>query len=380
MTDKTSPPVSLQSWLEQVNADSKILEEFKNGGEAQLNLFSTKFSSGSGLSSTESLHLRVIFSRYFGFEPLKNLMMDDSKTEYTGYVSPENHIKANIIFSTNTPLWEPYFKELRLREPDSKKSSAILAAEASNAGRPVPAQPLGPPKECGTFRSVFYWQLLSLTTDIDADPTDQDLRSTSSISKPGLEIDPESPTESTPLYFNRPMTPFKPSFHGPMEQDTPTSGLHDTPQAVPYYPARGGQLNKPATDEYYVNTALLLLLQAIKLDVGGEFSRLDWLAKRLPLKLMVEDLTENTETGKFDTSMRQLMEARVDGYLCRRSNAFEKSLNTEPLAILEVKPFTRSSALASIRRQEGAEMACWISQAGNSETGLLRSSTSGRKR
>lgn len=379
MAANTSPPVSLKSWLEQVNADPKIPQEFKHGGQAQLKLSNTSFSSGSGITHTESLHLRTIFYGYRGLGPLRNLMMDDPETGYTGYVSAENHATANSIFNAKKPLWDSYFKELRLRPHDAKKSSAELAAQALH-GLAVPSQPLGPPKECGTFRLVLYWQLLSLTTDVNATLTDEEFQEMSPISKSGLAPDPKSAEKPTPLTSNRPMTPFKCMVHGPTEQDTPIPGFPDTPQAVNYYPARGGKSNKPCLDESYVNTAIIELFHAIRLDVGGEFSRLDWLSKRLALNLMVEALTKNPKTGEMDTSIQQLVEARLDGYLCRRSSAFDKSLNTEPLAILEAKPFTRSSALASIRRQEGAEMACWISQAGNSETGLLRSSTSGRKR
>lgn len=371
MAQKTSPPVSLHSWLEQVNQDSDTPSEFKNGAQYQLQLSSVPLSSGSELEPSESLRLRFIWSKYRKIEHLSHLMVDDAPTEYTGYISAENYDKATRIFNDKRPLWQSYFQELSIRKAEQQKPFGEGA---------VPSAPLGPPREGKTFMLVHYWQLLSMTRDIDEVPGPEELRRQSSISKPGNESRSESTAPGTPPSFNRPITPDESMPDHRMDQDTPMAGIHSTPQATSYYPAIGGALNQPATDESYVNTALLELLNAIKLDVGVDFGCLDWLAKRLPLKLMDKIDTWNPETAVIETHMKKLMEARLDGYLCRRFSPFEKKLNVEPLAILEAKPYTRSSALASIRRQEGAEMACWISQAGNSKTGLLRESTSGRKR
>lgn len=362
---------SLHSWLEQFNQNEDIPSKFKNGAQDQLNLPSASFSSGSKLEPSESLHLRSIWSKYFNIEYLKDLMVDDAQTEYTGYVSADNIEKATRIFNDKRPLWQSYFQELSIRKAEEQKPFGEGA---------VPSAPLGPPREGKTFMLVQYWQLLSTTRDIRDVPGPEELRRDSSISKPGNVSHFESAAPGTPASTNRPMTPNKSMLQHRMDQDTPTASIRGTPQATSYYPATGGQLNKPATDESYVNTALLSLLNAIKLDVGVDFGCLDWLAKRLPLNLRERIDTRNPETRVIETHVRELMEARVDGYLCRRSSSFEKKVNVEPLAILEAKPYTRSSALASIRRQEGAEMACWISQAGNSKTGLLRESTSGRKR
>ncbi|KAG8167627.1 hypothetical protein KVR01_003316 [Diaporthe batatas] len=109
---------------------------------------------------------------------------------------------------------------------------------------------------------------------------------------------------------------------------------------------------------------------------------LDWLADRLALNLL--DRSSKT------TSPRKLMEARVDGYLCRRDFVVDPGrdgqlaprFNQYPLAIIEAKPFTRLSALSSIRWQESAEIASWVSGLDEAyeDVGLLQSSTSGRKR
>lgn len=379
MTERTSPPVSLKSWREQVDRDPNIPSEFKNGAQTQLKLSSTSFSSGSEITPTENLYLRAIWHKYLDIEALKSMMVDDPKTGYKGYVSTENLAATSRIFDEKQRMWQSYLKELRIRENEWIRRTRTQSAGFSHSGA-VPSQPLGPPMECGNFADALYWQLLSTTRDIAKETTAEEIRRTSSISKPEPAPDHEPNTIPTPSAVNRPMTPFKSMLDDPTEQDTPIFGIHRTPEARSYHPAIGGQVNKPATDEYYVNTAVLSFLFGIKLSVGVEFSSLDWLAKRLPLKLKKNTLSKNPGTGKTEMLMKELMEARLDGYLCRRPSAFEDKVNTEPLAILEAKPYTRSSALASIRRQEAAEMACWISQAGNSKAGLLRSSTSLRKR
>jgi hypothetical protein len=116
----------------------------------------------------------------------------------------------------------------------------------------------------------------------------------------------------------------------------------------------------------------------------GGLRYLDWLADRVPLSLM--------DRSSKATAAKKLMEARVDGYLCRRDfvqapgtgkqGAFDPRFNKFPLAILEAKPFTRLSAISAIRWQESAEIASWVSGLDDAyeQVGLLQSSTSGRKR
>lgn len=120
--------------------------------------------------------------------------------------------------------------------------------------------------------------------------------------------------------------------------------------------------------------------EAMPLVSGLE--HLDWMADRLSLKLY--------DRSSKSPAPRELMESRVDGYLCRRDyvqssadkTKFSPRFNQYPLAILEAKPFTRLSALSHIRWQESAEIASWVSglEEKYEQVGLLRSSTSGRKR
>lgn len=365
MTESKLPPVTVISWLKQVQKDQNIPDEFKNGAQNQLKLGNKAFSSGSVLKATEYLYLKAIWSKHFEIKDLRHLMVDDDEIGYTGYVSTENMYMASQIYNEKRPLWQSYIDEVEMR----------LAEESRPTGSTdvVPLDSVRPSEECKTLYCALHYQWLVMKSVDDEEPTDEELSRTFYVSKPGPEPDPRPVATSTLMAVNRPFTPHKPTLHGHTEQDTPTIGVHNTPEVHSYYPATGSQFNKPAADEAYVNTALLLLLEVITVDVGVQFSSMNWLAARIPFKLLEKVTTTNSKTGKENERTRKLMEARVDGYL-------ESTFDTAPLAIIETKPYTRSSAQSSIRRQEAAEMACWISQAGDSETGLLRSSTSGRKR
>ena len=157
----------------------------------------------------------------------------------------------------------------------------------------------------------------------------------------------------------------------------------DTPLVPRTFQAAGGMRNPATSDETYVNMALLVLLQALTVsmaqrgksfDTRLDFGDLDWLADRLPLKL---------HRRHSESQVVELMEARVDGYLCKRR--FEDGMpqfNNVPLAVVEAKACTRRAAGSAIRWQESAEMACWVSSLDEKHEnyGLLQSSTSGRKR
>jgi hypothetical protein len=168
----------------------------------------------------------------------------------------------------------------------------------------------------------------------------------------------------------------------------------ETPAVPKYLPAIGGMQNPATSDETYVNTALLLLLQTLTLSMSElgnsmdgrlDLGDLEWLADRLPLKLYRHQPQSDWNTQK----PAELMEARVDGYLCKRDyhppdkdGVALPRYNNLPLAIVEAKPCVRNAAGSSIRWQESAEMACWVSSLDDDfeHYGLLQSSTSGRKR
>ncbi|KAI0104626.1 hypothetical protein GGR51DRAFT_521573 [Nemania sp. FL0031] len=93
---------------------------------------------------------------------------------------------------------------------------------------------------------------------------------------------------------------------------------------------------KAANDEQIVNTALLLYLNALAISCSQVQGHWTLHRKRFVLESKGE----------------KVYEARVDGYLCSKDN--------EVKAIVEVKPYTRSSKLENIRMQEAAQMAAWI--------------------
>lgn len=315
----TTPPDSISGWLKQVNNDPDISAAYKNGREGQLKLSGTSLSSGLMLNSTETLLLRTIWHTYPRVECLGDMMTDNPEKTHTGYVSTETYIKASSIFNFNREMWEPYFQELKLR-----------AADEGNIFKS-----LDPSKECEGLYHTMRQQLFVLHRTKDEQPTMEDLARESSIVKFGLNA----------------------------------AGI-DTPSPA----------NDYAKDDHHAIRALIFFLQSITLDVEGDFSAMDWLPDHLPFQLTEEVTMTDTDTQKVVTWTRELMEARVDGYLCRKASPYDEVFNKDAVAIMEVKPFTRSSARTAIRRQEAAQMACWISQSGGSNTGLLQTSTSGSKR
>ncbi|KAI1422363.1 hypothetical protein F5Y12DRAFT_624094 [Xylaria sp. FL1777] len=97
---------------------------------------------------------------------------------------------------------------------------------------------------------------------------------------------------------------------------------------------------KDIQDEQIVNTALIDYLNSLAIPCKELTA--DWKLHRLSL------IARNSNREKT-------YEARVDGYLERRSDR-------KPLVILEVKPCRRFNNEDPIRMQESAQMAAWISQ------------------
>lgn len=382
MAPGVKPPVSIDQWLEQAAEDPSIPDEFKHGAEDQIRLSSTSFSSGSVVTATESHRMRIIWHKLRRIEDLGTMMKDDANENYTGYVSAENSLETSFIYNTKRHLWQQYLQELKKRAAYKEsylktRTGTANTSHSANMTIPPRPQPHRPSKECDGFYVALRWHLLGLK-DFDTRVTSfDDLERTSSISKPGP--DPRPTAVATFAAHNRPVTPLKPQANTQAVHEALPDEFQSTPHVLSFYPGRGGKSNRPASDESYTNMSLLLLLQAV-LDIGVEFSSMEWLADRLPFKLTETVITKNITTETTVEQAQKLMEARVDGYLCRKSDPFEEELNSDALAIIEVKPYVRSSAHPAIRRQEGAEMACWISQDDDSKAGLLRPSSSGRKR
>lgn len=378
MTRARWPPVSLSEWKQQVKDDPSI-----HGAEGRLKVTSTAFKSGSEISATEYLHLNIIWHNYLRIEALGHLMRDDPEVSYTGYVSPENMEKANTVFNAARQKWQNYFDELNGRKAEEKALKAVTLTQ-------LPKQhdterlytQVMPSMEGGDhFWWPLYFQLLAMTATNQNKPTAEEIERTSAITKPG----PGSSVASLLYSVNQPISPRPRNLRGRSTPHREVPQNTNTPQTTSFLPGTGGKQNRPAADECYTNNALVVFLQAINTAVStseSKFSGLHWLGGRIGFKLFESaDSTDASETKNEEgPMMKKLMEARVDGYLCQMSS-HESELNTDALAILEVKPFTLKSALSSIRRQEGAEMACWISEEeGRTTTVLLQPSTSGRKR
>lgn len=262
---------------------------------------------------------------------------------------------------------------------------------------------LDPGSECQQYYSARYWQGLVMSkikefhTDAEAAALSTHVRknfkpAASSAATPAADDDSSSSAacsagDDDGSADNIISSMANTSISGPPR--TPARRGHqeqpqmDTPLVPRTFQAAGGMRNPATSDETYVNMALLVLLQALTLsmaqrgksfDARLDFGGLDWLADRLPLKL---------HRRHSESQVVELMEARVDGYLCKRR--FEDGMpqfNNVPLAVVEAKACTRRAAGSAIRWQESAEMACWVSSLDEKHEnyGLLQSSTSGRKR
>lgn len=388
------------------------------------------FSSGSNLNLEHYLRFRILWYTWPEPTSLRSYIRDysdpfndeEESTRYAGYISLENDTLANKIYNAIKPELDGYLDDIR---------------------RVGGGDPTRPSKECGAFEKARYWQgLASAITKQVYDEADQKVVFKGKIRKSVAGSFRIADLSSLPR------TPVK---NGSSRQ--PQQGF-GTPYIEAAGPSAGGLQNPPSSDEGFPNVALVLMLQTITdlmrrweedqqpqnsprgrssssvdSQTGSKVSNqtssrdssrassrassrtsnqspddsveepssssapslahvrglgcLDWLITRLPLKL--------TDSSSDLTPSNELMEARLDGYLCRRhfvlkageeSGTFEIRRNELPLAILEAKPFTRLSALSATRWQESAEMAAWVSGLDDKyeDVGLLQKSASGRKR
>ncbi|KAI3331304.1 hypothetical protein F4824DRAFT_476196 [Ustulina deusta] len=196
-----------------------------------------------------------------------------------------------------------------------------------------------------TFSLVRYHQIQSQGVTFEGGDTVTKLAFTpvARRTRTQLAIRNEAPTTPTPalgaessedvrMFDDSPSTPERSSI-----AQSPPAGQGDT--FSPLHEEIAKQL-KAIQDEQIVNTALILYLDAVTIHCPE--LEADWTLHRVPF--ISKDYVGN-----------KTYEARVDGYLKRRSDG-------EPLVILEVKPFLRENKPVEIRMQEGAQMAAWINQ------------------
>lgn len=154
----------------------------------------------------------------------------------------------------------------------------------------------------------------------------------------------DRPVTPTPAYRGAPQTPspgtFTKRFRERLRLSSDEGDTDDLLENTisPFSPAISLSANQyeAIEDEQIVNTALILLLNAVTLhkDTGS-----DWTLHRRRFILAGADTN--------------VYEARVDGIL--------KCVRGRVGAIVEVKPYLRINKLDAIRMQEAAQMAAWIS-------------------
>lgn len=360
---------SIPEWADKVKRHLEIPDDDPAANEKifkEFGIHSGKFRSGSKTKEEEYLRLRTIwytwksndqFAKYMRNNPALTEDECGSATPppYTGYVSTENDELANALYTTISHRWSAYLEDIR----------------SGDMG-------LFPSLDCGPFQFPRVWQA-SVTARIQSGYTEQELGEMHKHKVRHSDVFSTVMTASmAELEVSGPSTPKRSAAALPASYGTPSL------PTIP--PSAGGMQNPATTDETYVNTALLLFLQALVIsmdncDLGKKTAHeLVWLGERLPLYLRSQK--------KTGAKPEKIMESRVDGYLCRPSYEAKDTtrrspkLNVLPLALLEAKSFTRLSAMTQIRYQESAEIACWVSSLddGNEEYGLLQPSSSGRYR
>lgn len=120
--------------------------------------------------------------------------------------------------------------------------------------------------------------------------------------------------------------------------ESPATNFHISPQS-PLTMDVARSL-KDISDEQMVNIALLAYLDALLIHFP--YLKVGWTPERRAFTVK-------------DRNTNKIYEARVDGFLRHR-------LDNEIIAIIEVKPCTRTINADAIRMQEAAQMAAWISQ------------------
>ncbi|KAK4247136.1 hypothetical protein C7999DRAFT_14794 [Corynascus novoguineensis] len=342
--ERNEVALRVEKWATAVRENQDIRNQVKEPGKlAQLAVSDCDFdNSASGITHTEYLHLRTVWYRYMRnhIDSFAGLLKDDKETGYKGFISPQADALATQLMARKSTFLSQYLEECQ--------------RTAGDVGY------LHPSFQCGYYANVRYWQVM-----VTAHTKGNDAGG-SKIFKPTVRSG-----------NTRPVTPQQQQQHdvsvSPSQLSQSGSPLRfTTPAAKSHPPARGTSANSPSADEAYVNTALLLFLQAVTQDFHKHFPSLHWVPPRMAMHLKVP--VENARTKKYEDSI--LLEARVDGYLC--DAALEGGLS-RPIVICEAKSALRSSIQVATERQEAAEMAAWICHDRGGH-GLLQSSASGRKR
>ncbi|KAK4153974.1 hypothetical protein C8A00DRAFT_14837 [Chaetomidium leptoderma] len=336
-TARNNVALTVSQWVAAVQNEPSIRSEVKKPGKLhELRVSDCVFDkSASAISHVEYLHLRTVWYRYTNehIDSFTKLLRNDKGTGYKGFITPEADQLAGKMMTQVSNYLKEYFAEGRKRTTDSGY--------------------LYPSPDCGFYAMVRYWQVMVSThTKDETSLSDAELARESNLLKP----------QSGSSTKGRPVTP-------PKQTIVAHQTVSATPATTSHPAVRGTAANRPSADEAYVNTALLLLLQAVTQDFRDELKSLHWVPPRKAMHLEVPYLNNNAK--KFEAKV--VLEAQVDGYLCNAGGS------VHPMAICEAKSFVRRSGQVPTERQETAEMAAWIRSHPGKE-GLLQMSASGKKR
>lgn len=339
-------PETVRAWLDAVQSEDDIEQTVKDGHQ-RLHVANTDYQSGSTIRQAEFLHLRSFWEIHDGgMDDFDHLMRDNPKTGYQGYISEDNDKRASQIHENRTSYFQHYCKELKGAKNDFDG--------------------LTPHPDSGIWATVRLWQTLTYWHTKEKPDSDTE-KPKSNILKKGhkAKFAFSGEDSATQRLRNLHISTPPPSSRRP----DPVFG---TPVAVSYQMGLQSQGNPSSVDEIYANVSLLLMLQAAISESISFLGNLNWVPRRLPLKLKA---SAGVGTSR---ATQELMTAQVDGYLCCRDSNHNFCPN--PLAICETKRYVRSNKIEDTQRQETAEMASWIAQCCGSTDGLLQSSASGRKR
>lgn len=185
----------------------------------------------------------------------------------------------------------------------------------------------------GTFAIVRHYQIEATKTDGTPTPTMFDTpiaKRTRGQRVQQIQLEMRNMHLSTPTRKST-NVPENWSCSESEDEDEPTPDRPETP--VPHELVN--VMYPPTKDEQIVNTALIVLLNALTIHLDSFSSK--WTLHR---KAFIATFGEAA------------FEARTDGYLNNRQG--------KPSVIVEVKPVMRSTKLSAIRMQESAQMIAWI--------------------
>ncbi|KAG8164185.1 hypothetical protein KVR01_006103 [Diaporthe batatas] len=177
------------------------------GQERGLSVTDTAYKSGSEISGSEFLHLRVIWKYYQNTNDLGHMIKDspDLDSPYRGYVSPQNLNLANKVYDSSKAYWKAYLDDI---------------ASGTESLRPA--------RDCRDWRAARYYQILTM-------------KHTKNVKEPSLD-------QITRASKVRTCQGTQPSSHN-KSLGTPQAALGRSPMVTNYAMGTGNTANTPSADE-----------------------------------------------------------------------------------------------------------------------------------